>query len=204
MKYNQPNLDKLEKSTRRRRFILSGMKEALFQSGYCILEQKKSCGIEQVFYNWRAESIPCFDLIPPTAGILRCTHGWITKRCMRVVMRPLHWRKTNWSHISPHCLRFWWLSYPPINITFFGFPETSSGVPMIGCECEVCQSANKKDKRLRSSIIVRSANTTIVVDTGPDFRYQMLRDQSETPSMPFCLLTPTRITSPDLDDVSRI
>ena len=48
---------------------------------------------------------------------------------------------------------------------------------MIGCECEVCTSTNKKDNRLRSSIIVRSANTTIVVDAGPDFRYQMLRDK---------------------------
>ena len=48
---------------------------------------------------------------------------------------------------------------------------------MIGCECEVCTSTNRKDNRLRSSIIVRSANTTIVVDAGPDFRYQMLRDK---------------------------
>lgn len=46
---------------------------------------------------------------------------------------------------------------------------------MIGCECEVCQSTNKKDKRLRSSILVKSDNTTLVVDSGPDFRYQMLR-----------------------------
>ncbi len=48
---------------------------------------------------------------------------------------------------------------------------------MIGCDCEVCTSANKKDKRLRSSILVQSANTTLVVDTGPDFRYQMLREK---------------------------
>lgn len=47
---------------------------------------------------------------------------------------------------------------------------------MIGCQCEVCTSTNKKDKRLRSSILVQSANTTLVVDTGPDFRYQMLRE----------------------------
>jgi len=46
---------------------------------------------------------------------------------------------------------------------------------MIGCKCEVCTSNNKKDKRLRSSILVESATTTIVVDTTPDFRYQMLR-----------------------------
>jgi phosphoribosyl 1,2-cyclic phosphate phosphodiesterase len=47
---------------------------------------------------------------------------------------------------------------------------------MIGCDCEVCTSANKKDNRLRSSILVQSATTTLVVDTGPDFRYQMLRE----------------------------
>lgn len=46
---------------------------------------------------------------------------------------------------------------------------------MIGCSCAVCTSADKKDKRLRSSILVQSATTTIVVDSGPDFRYQMLR-----------------------------
>jgi phosphoribosyl 1,2-cyclic phosphate phosphodiesterase len=48
---------------------------------------------------------------------------------------------------------------------------------MIGCDCEVCTSANKKDKRLRSSIMVQSERTTLVVDTGPDFRYQMLREK---------------------------
>jgi phosphoribosyl 1,2-cyclic phosphate phosphodiesterase len=45
---------------------------------------------------------------------------------------------------------------------------------MIACGCEVCKSSNDKDKRLRSSILVQSATTTIVVDTGPDFRTQML------------------------------
>ena len=48
---------------------------------------------------------------------------------------------------------------------------------MIGCDCEVCTSADKKDNRLRSSILVQSATTTLVVDTGPDFRYQMLRQK---------------------------
>lgn len=46
---------------------------------------------------------------------------------------------------------------------------------MIACPCDVCSSADKKDKRLRSSILVQSATTTFVVDTTPDFRYQMLR-----------------------------
>lgn len=48
---------------------------------------------------------------------------------------------------------------------------------MIGCECEVCTSDNPRDNRLRSSILVQSAKTTLVVDTGPDFRYQMLRQK---------------------------
>jgi phosphoribosyl 1,2-cyclic phosphate phosphodiesterase len=68
------------------------------------------------------------------------------------------------------------MTCPPLTITFLG-TGTSSGVPMIGCECEVCTSADPKDNRLRSSIMVRSANTTLVVDTGPDFRYQMLRQK---------------------------
>ena len=46
---------------------------------------------------------------------------------------------------------------------------------MIGCSCEVCTSTDKKDNRLRSSILVQSPTTTLVVDSGPDFRYQMLR-----------------------------
>lgn len=46
---------------------------------------------------------------------------------------------------------------------------------MIACDCEVCTSTDKKDNRLRSSIMVKSETTTLVVDTTPDFRYQMLR-----------------------------
>ena len=68
------------------------------------------------------------------------------------------------------------MSYPPLKITFLG-TGTSSGVPMIACECEVCTSTDKKDNRLRSSILVQSPTTTLVVDTGPDFRYQMLRQK---------------------------
>lgn len=68
------------------------------------------------------------------------------------------------------------MTCPPLRITFLG-TGTSSGVPMIGCDCEVCTSIDKKDNRLRSSILVQSATTTLVVDTGPDFRYQMLRQK---------------------------
>lgn len=47
---------------------------------------------------------------------------------------------------------------------------------MIGCECEICRSDDRRDQRLRSSVMVESADTRLVVDTGPDFRYQMLRN----------------------------
>jgi phosphoribosyl 1,2-cyclic phosphate phosphodiesterase len=64
-----------------------------------------------------------------------------------------------------------------IKITFLG-TGTSQGVPLIGCHCEVCRSANYKDKRLRSSILIESENTRVVIDTGPDFRQQMLREKT--------------------------
>jgi phosphoribosyl 1,2-cyclic phosphate phosphodiesterase len=63
-----------------------------------------------------------------------------------------------------------------VKITFLG-TGTSQGIPLIGCECRVCLSADPKDKRLRSSVMIETKNTTIVIDTGPDFRQQMLREK---------------------------
>ena len=60
-------------------------------------------------------------------------------------------------------------------LTFLG-TGTSQGVPMIGCGCEVCRSEDPRDKRLRASVYVEHEGLRILVDAGPDFRYQMLRE----------------------------
>lgn len=60
-----------------------------------------------------------------------------------------------------------------MHIRFLG-TGTSQGVPVIGCNCDVCRSTDQKDKRLRSSILIEHQNKSIVIDTGPDFRQQML------------------------------
>jgi phosphoribosyl 1,2-cyclic phosphate phosphodiesterase len=62
-----------------------------------------------------------------------------------------------------------------MQITFLG-TGTSQGVPLIGCPCVVCQSKDPRDKRLRTSVLVQTQGKTLVVDTGPDFRQQMLRE----------------------------
>ncbi len=61
-----------------------------------------------------------------------------------------------------------------LNVLFLG-TGTSTGVPVIGCECEVCRSADSRNKRWRSSVLVRSAATTLLVDSCPDLRAQALQ-----------------------------
>ena len=60
-----------------------------------------------------------------------------------------------------------------MKLTFLG-TGTSCGVPVIGCQCKVCQSADPKDKRTRCSALVETDSTRILIDCGPDFRQQIL------------------------------
>jgi len=63
----------------------------------------------------------------------------------------------------------------PIKVTFLG-TGTSQGIPMIACSCEVCQSNDTRDKRLRVSLHLEIDGKSFIIDTGPDFRQQMLRE----------------------------
>lgn len=62
-----------------------------------------------------------------------------------------------------------------MKVTFLG-TGTSQGVPVIGCDCQVCRSLDYRDKRLRTSIHIETDGQSLVIDTGPDFRQQMLRE----------------------------
>ncbi len=62
-----------------------------------------------------------------------------------------------------------------MKVTFLG-TGTSTGVPMIGCKCAVCTSNDPKDRRLRTAAFIESGETNILIDIGPDFRQQMLRE----------------------------
>ncbi len=62
----------------------------------------------------------------------------------------------------------------PVRVTFLG-TGTSTGVPAIGCSCEVCRSEDPRDKRLRASVLLEFDGRAVVIDTGTDFRQQALR-----------------------------
>jgi phosphoribosyl 1,2-cyclic phosphate phosphodiesterase len=66
-----------------------------------------------------------------------------------------------------------------MKVTFLG-TGTSQGVPVIACRCEICRSADPRDRRLRSSILIDTGGMRFVVDCGPDFRQQMLREEVES------------------------
>lgn len=61
-----------------------------------------------------------------------------------------------------------------MKVLFLG-TGNSTGVPVIGCNCEICQSAQPRNKRLRSSVLIRSKETTLLIDSSPDLRQQALR-----------------------------
>jgi len=61
-----------------------------------------------------------------------------------------------------------------LKITFLG-TGTSQGIPIVGCDCSVCRSSDPRDKRLRTSALIQAKGLNVVIDTGPDFRYQVLR-----------------------------
>ncbi len=63
-----------------------------------------------------------------------------------------------------------------MKVTFLG-TGTSQGVPVIACTCDVCRSLDFRDKRTRTSVHIKVDGVSLVIDTGPDFRQQMLREQ---------------------------
>ena len=71
------------------------------------------------------------------------------------------------------CLRVF-ITFAYMKLTFLG-TGTSQGVPVIGCRCEVCTSHDRRDRRLRTSAMIEAEGVRLVIDAGPDFRYQMLR-----------------------------
>ena len=63
-----------------------------------------------------------------------------------------------------------------MKIIFLG-TGTSTGVPEIGCQCEVCTSQDKRDWRLRTSAVIETEGKRILIDCGPDFRWQVITNQ---------------------------
>jgi phosphoribosyl 1,2-cyclic phosphate phosphodiesterase len=80
-----------------------------------------------------------------------------------------------------------------LSLTFLG-TGTSVGVPVIGCQCPVCSSADPRNRRLRSSVLVRAGEVSVLVDSGPDLRAQTLREG-------FCALDAVLYTHAHLDHV---
>ncbi len=81
-----------------------------------------------------------------------------------------------------------------MKILFLG-TGTSTGVPVIGCGCSVCQSSDSRDKRLRSSVLMTTTTTRLLIDAGPDLRQQALRHD-------ITALDAVLYTHPHLDHVS--
>jgi phosphoribosyl 1,2-cyclic phosphate phosphodiesterase len=63
-----------------------------------------------------------------------------------------------------------------MKVIFLG-TGTSTGVPVVACDCEVCKSSDVRDRRLRTSVMLKINGNNFVIDCGPDFRYQMIREK---------------------------
>jgi len=88
-----------------------------------------------------------------------------------------------------------------LEVIFLG-SGTSVGVPMVGCTCEACESLDPKDKRLRSSILLKTDEKKVLVDCGPDLRQQCLRE--DVASLDAVLIThPHADHIMGLDDLRR-
>lgn len=83
-----------------------------------------------------------------------------------------------------------------MKVRFLG-TGTSTGVPQIGCQCPVCLSLDSKDKRLRTSALFYTSETSVLIDCGPDFRQQMLK-------VPFAPLDGVLITHEHYDHVGGL
>jgi phosphoribosyl 1,2-cyclic phosphate phosphodiesterase len=83
-----------------------------------------------------------------------------------------------------------------VKITFLG-TGTSQGVPVIACDCKTCHSEDARDKRLRTSVLLETGGVSVLIDAGPDFRQQMLREK-------ICKLDAILLTHEHKDHISGL
>lgn len=69
-------------------------------------------------------------------------------------------------------------AHDSFNVVFLG-TGTSTGVPVVACDCDVCRSKDSRDRRLRTSVMIKINGHNFIIDCGPDFRYQMIRENVE-------------------------
>ncbi len=167
MNATQGNLDKLTAVVHEAGYTLR-YERGTFQSGWCLLQSKHIIVLNK-FLNTEARINTLMELIPQLPVDL-------DKLTLASQKLYEEFKENGSSQLTIVYQNPYYLTslQTPLTITFLG-TGTSTGIPMIGCTCEVCLSADEQDKRLRSSILVQSPTTTLVVDTTPDFRQQMLR-----------------------------
>ncbi len=151
VKYTKHFLNKLEDVFSESEYILR-YEKGNFKSGYCLLQHNKVAVVNKYY---------------PTEGKINCLidilksinldPDQLSREKPEIYVGPARIRKTI------------------VTVTFLG-TGTSQGIPVIGCSCKVCQSLDFRDKRLRTSVHLAVNNMSLVIDTGPDFRQQMLRE----------------------------